>query len=137
MRDDPRQHLRLHRDSATGLSFLHGEPVTRVADLPDCRIEVHVFDDANTAGGFVAGLDCSSTNALVWTWEPGRRLGNRNVIVARFDHERPGGKTIADVVGLVVHQRNSYESADHAAAMNEIHAEREQRYAADRERAAP
>jgi hypothetical protein len=110
MIDDPRRHLLRNPQSATGLSFVEGEPVVRVADLPEHNVEVHVFVDADRAQCFVDGLSFAKANGIAWTWEPGRELGNRCVLTARLWEDRTAGETISEAVGLVHHARNDWDS---------------------------
>lgn len=43
MSDDPRRHLRRDPQSATGVSFVQGDPVSGVDDLPAHHVEIHIF----------------------------------------------------------------------------------------------
>ena len=110
MIDDPRWHLLRNPQSATGLSFVEGEPVAGVGDLPEHHVEIHVFRDADRAQCFVEGLSYAKANGIAWTWEPGRELGNRCVVTARLWEDRPAAETIRDAVALVEHAGNDWDS---------------------------
>lgn len=115
------QALRRNHETGTGLSLKDGDLVVVVSDLPEHRIEIHAFDDANFAQAFVEGLALVANNSVAWTWEHGTHVSNRNVIVARFNEERPAVDRVEDAVAVIAHERNRLESkvvADHLAAQN-------------------
>lgn len=127
-----------NRDSATGLSRLSGEPIERVSDLPEHRVEIHAFVDAEAAAAFVAGLGIAGNpNRIAWTWEPGDSEANRTVLVARLDEPRPDGATVAECLPRIGHGRTGHDSRAHGEAMARIHAERDRAERAGAERLAP
>ena len=125
MDDHPLLLLRRDLSSPTGVSFTSGELLSvDVEKLPDHRLELHTFTDADAAAGFVAGLTLTPLNAVAHTWEPGRGIRNRCVIVAFLAEDRPDGEMVADVVTVVDHPRTSHESDDHKASLEEMGAPR-------------
>lgn len=137
MTDDPRGHLRRDPQSATGLSFLQGEPVTGVGDLPGFHVEIHGFRDADRAQAFVDGLGFAKANGVAWTWEPESRIGMRWVVAARLSDDRSPGDTIEDAIALVVHEATDWEAQARAAGDAERTATEKAARQADRIRMQP
>jgi hypothetical protein len=116
MSEDPRDHLRRDPQSATGLSFVQGDPVNSVDDLPAHHVEIHAFRDADRAQAFVEGLGYAKANGIAWTWEPESPVGLRRVLTARLWEDRAAGGGIVDVVPLVEHGSNDFEYRARVAA---------------------
>lgn len=107
------------RSSATGLSLLSGDPIQRVDDLPDFKIELHRFRGSDAAGAFVAGLEiAASRNTLAWTWDKGSDSeANKTVILARLDERRPDAVTVREALAEIRHDDSSYDQEAQRAAM--------------------
>ena len=137
MIDDVLSRLRRNYMSATGLSLVEGEAVADPSQLPEHLVEIHVFEDANRAQSFVDGLRYASANGIAWTWEPGREIGNRCVLTARFAEDRPSGATLADAVPVIGHARNDWDARHRAESDKERRLDDERRREADRVRMRP
>lgn len=137
MNDDPRTHLRRDPQSATGLSFLQGDPVTGVDDLPSHHVEIHAFRDADRAQAFVEGLGYAKANGIAWTWEPESAIGMRRVLTARLWEDRASGDRIDDAVPIVEHGSNDFEYRARVAADARRTAEDAARREGDRVRMKP
>lgn len=134
---DVLSRLRRNYMSATGLSLVEGEAVADPSQLPEHLVEIHVFEDANRAQSFVDGLRYASANGIAWTWEPGREVGNRCVLTARFAEDRPSGATLAEAVPVIGHARNDWDARHRAASDKERSLDEERRREADRVRMRP
>lgn len=137
MSDDPHAHLRRDLQSPTGLSFVHGDPVRSVDDLPSHHVEIHSFRDADRAQAFVEGLGYAKANGIAWTWEPESPVGLRRVLTARLWEDRAAGGRIEDVVPLVGHGSNDFEYRARVASDARRTAEEAARREADRNRMQP
>lgn len=137
MSDDPRRHLRRDPQSATGLSFVQGDPVSSVDDLPAHQVEIHVFRDADRAQAFVEGLGYAKANGIAWTWEPESGIGLRRVLTARLWDDRAAGADVDAVVPLVEHGSNDFEHRARVAADARRTAEDAERRREDRLRMQP
>ena len=134
MSDDPRRHLRRDPQSATGLSFVQGEPVTGVDDLPSHHVEIHAFRDADRAQAFVEGL---GPVGVAWTWEPGSPVGLRRVLTARLWEDRAAGRDVDGAVPIVEHGSNDFEYRARVASEAQRTADDAARRQADRIRMQP
>jgi hypothetical protein len=137
MSDDPRRHLRRDPQSATGLSFVQGEPVPGVDALPAHHVEIHAFRDADRAQAFVDGLGFAKANGIAWTWEPESPIGMRLVLTARLWEDRAAGRKVRDVVPVVEHGSNDFEHRARVAADARRTAEDAARREGDRVRMQP
>jgi len=92
------------RENRTGLSVAGGEAIEDVSQLPEFRIEVHVFINADAASAFVSGIELAGIgNNLVYDWQTGELGSNRTVIVGRLDEMRPDGN-LEEAVRIVCHK---------------------------------
>jgi hypothetical protein len=72
----------------TGLSFVEGEPINGIEDLPLFKVQVHVFQNANQAQAFVSGMTVvEQPNKVAYTWEEGTSSINAMVIVGLLQDE--------------------------------------------------
>ena len=120
-------------EAPTGLSLASGSPVAGPGDLPDHRVEIHVFKDGDTAVAFMAGLELAGNpNSLAWSHEPGDESANRTVLVARLDEPRPEGATLDECLPVRSHARTDHDLHAREAAMRRLQAERSEAYARER-----
>ncbi len=99
--------------SATGLSFVDGDPVESVADLPPFRIEIYTFTHSREAQAFVFGVGVAGlTNKVACTWEPGSAslVHNQAVIVAFLQEEVEPGTPKEERLTVKRFKGNSYDS---------------------------
>jgi hypothetical protein len=86
----------------TGLSFVEGEPVESLADLPPFRIEVRQFQTDDHAQAFVTGLEIAgSMNKIVFDWEEGDTNHNRLVLVGFLQDEVSPDTPLEERISLV------------------------------------
>ncbi|TLX16274.1 hypothetical protein [Rhizobium sp. MHM7A] len=89
-------------NTQTGLSFVEGEPVETLADLPLFRIEVRKFRTDDHAQAFVTGLEVvGSMNKIVFDWEEGAEKNNRLVLVGFLQDEVTPETPLEERISLV------------------------------------
>jgi hypothetical protein len=89
-------------NTQTGLSFVEGEPVETLADMPLFRIEVRKFQTDDHAQAFVTGLEVvGSMNKIVFDWEAGDTNHNRLVLVGFLQDEVEPETPIEDRITVV------------------------------------
>jgi len=107
-------------DTETGFSLVAGGSL-RIDELPEHRIELHVFETSDAAGAFVSGLTLAGNkNSLAWTWQPKTRDSNRAVIVARLDQARPAGDSLAEIVPVIAHDEAQYDRDERQSSLKRI-----------------
>lgn len=103
----------------TGLSFVEGDPIETLADLPLFRIEVRKFQTDDHAQAFVTGLEVvGSMNKIVFDWEAGDTNHNRLVLVGFLQDEVEPDTPINDRISLVKFEpsKRDYEARVRASA---------------------
>lgn len=111
--------LRKSHDTQTGLSFVGGDPVETLDDMPPFRIEVRKFRTDDHAQAFVAGLEViGSMNKIVFDWEKGEEKHNRLVLIGFLQDEVAPDTPIADRISLIefVPSNRDYEARVKASA---------------------
>lgn len=89
-------------NTQTGLSFVEGEPIENLAELPLFRIEVRRFQTDDHAQAFVTGLEIAgSMNKIVFDWEEGDTNNNRLVLVGFLQDEVSPDTPLEDRISLV------------------------------------
>lgn len=107
----------LHADASTSTGLgLSGDRPLDQAELPDARVELHLFKSSDAAGAFAAGLALAKRNDMAWTWQVGTRDGNKAVIVTIASEPRS--------YAVVRHDHAAIDEAEHRRAMDEIHRRR-------------
>jgi hypothetical protein len=125
----------------TGLSFVEGEPINGIEDLPLFKVQVHVFQNATQAQAFVAGMAVvEQPNKVAYTWEEGTSSINAMVIVGLLQEEVAADCPYEDRVFVVKLTKNDmdanankrfYEklSEERAVSASNDKAEAEERFA--------
>jgi hypothetical protein len=89
-------------NTQTGLSFVEGETVETLADMPPFRIEVRKFQTDDHAQAFVSGLEVvGSMNKIVFDWEAGDTNHNRIVLVGFLQDEVGPDTPLEERISLV------------------------------------
>jgi hypothetical protein len=105
--------LRRSMGSATGLSFVDGDPIESVSDLPPYKIEVYRFTNGREAQAFVFGVGVAGlTNTVACTWEPGtsNTVHNKSVIVAFLQEEVEADTPLSERLAVKAFKGNSWDS---------------------------
>ena len=106
-------------NTQTGLSFVEGEPVETLADMPLFRIEVRKFQTDDHAQAFVTGLEVvGSMNKIVFDWVEGDTNHNRLVLVGFLQDEVEPETPIEDRISVVKFEpsKRDYQARVRASA---------------------
>lgn len=121
-------HFFRDRGLATGLAVASGPgrtEVAAVADLPEHRLEIHVFSSHALAVAFVEGFELAGGNAVACHREP-ESVHGKVVVVAFLSEDRdPAAETIEEAVRVVRHAHSGEEGRIISRHLEETTARRE------------